>query len=305
MRSPKEYIWHKIGRLILLTLGLFTMHHINSQDIPRLDPDEIQLARIISGNIYEGAALSRYINGSIELYKAYGFEKLSKQEVELEGEKYTVLVYQMADPESAYGIYSIFRKKCDTIPRLTRSDCVTASVYFAQRNKYYYSVINQFDSKKAGQESIDLARTLAGKIHPDSIPWPGIFDYDLFIGYQNSLKLIHGNIALQQVLPAWSSFFESIGNYKAWYLSVETEKSGSFELSLISFENSSDRNHFIKNSSLKLQKIGSLNPGNARLGWNIGEFDILFVDASKFKDSLSPYASAFYQYINKQTGKKK
>ena len=167
----------------------------------------------------------------------------------------------------------------------------------------YYSVINQYGSKKAAQESIELARTLAGKIHPDSIPWPEIFDYDLFIGYQNSLKLIHGNIALQHVLPAWSIFFESVGNYKAWYLPVETDKSGSFDLALISFKNPSDRKLFIKNSSLELQKIGNLNPGNARLGWKIGELDLLFIDASKFKDSLSPYASAFNQYITKQAGK--
>jgi len=282
----------------------FLFSRIRAQEIPRLDPDEIHSAKIISEKIYEGDALMSYTGGGAELYSAYGLDKLCKQEIELNGQTYTINIYEMANPASAYGIYSINKPGCDTVPRITRSECASASVYSAERNRFYYTVANQTGSKQARQESIDFARTLAGKIHPDSIPWPDIFDYDLFIGYQHSLKLIHGSIALQQVLPSWNKYFESIKNYQAWYLPVETERSGSFYLALISFKEASDRKLFIKNNSIKLQKPGDQNPENEKLGWKIGELDLVYIDAKDFKESLRPYTSALDQYINKITRKK-
>ncbi len=290
--------------LYLFGCTLFFFSGIHAQDIPRLDPAEIQSARITSEKIYEGDSLFAYLGRGAELYSAYGAAKLCKQEIELNGETFTIHIYEMADPASAYGIYSICKHNCDTIPRITRSQCASANVYIAERNRFYYTVSNQAGSKQARLESIELARTLAGKIHPDSIPWPDIFDYDLFIGFQHSLKLIHGSIALQQVLPAWSKYFESIRNYKAWYLPVETEKSGSFYLALISFKETSDRKLFIKNNSIKLQKPGDQKPENTKLGWKEGDLDLIYIDATNFRESLSPYTGALDQYINKRSRKK-
>jgi hypothetical protein len=285
--------------LYLICGSLFLFNVINAQEIQRLDPDEIHSAKISSEKIYEGDSLFAYTRGGAELYLAYNADKLCKQEIELNGEMYTIMIWEMADPASAFGIYSICKNKCDTIPRITRNQCASPNIYIAERNRFYYSIINHTGSRQARVESIEFARTLAGKIHPDSIPWPDIFDYDLFIGYQQSLKLIHGNIALQLVLPAWSKYFESTKNFKAWYLPVETEKSGSFYLALISFNEASDCKLFIRTNSIKLQKAGDPNPENAKLGWKIGEKDLIYLDATEFKETLRPYTSALEQYINK------
>jgi hypothetical protein len=296
----------KKGILLLVIfcwgIGLFII--IPAQDIPQLDPDEIQNAKITSQKTYEGEGLYGYIDGGAELYMEYGFDKLMRQELELNGEKFTLLIYRMADPQSAFGIYSLYRYKCDSATRLTRTECNSTYAYMAKRNRFYYSVINQTGSKSARMESIDFAKTLAGKIHPDSIPWPDLFNMDVFIGYQNALKYIRGNIALQQVLVDWSPYFETIRNYSAWYLPVENEKSGTLFLALIRFNNTADRKMFIKNTSLRLQKTGDFNLKKSKMGWNIGDFEILYLDATASNEALIPYASAIYQFLEKLNRKK-
>jgi hypothetical protein len=289
-------------RILLLLIfgwgiGLFMI--LPAQDIPQLDPDEIQNAKITSQKTYEGEGLFGYIDGGAELYLEYGFDKLMRQELERNGEKFTVLIYRMADPQSAFGIYSLYRYKCDSTTRLTRTECGSAYAYTAQRNRFYYSVINQTGSNLSRLESVEFAKTLAGKIQPDSIPWPDLFNMDVFIGHQNALKFIRGNIALQQVLVDWNPYFEAISNYSAWYLPIENEKYGTLFLALIRFNNITDRKKFIKNTSLNLQKTGDVNLKKSKMGWNIDDFEILYLDATASNEAISPYVSAIYQFLRK------
>jgi hypothetical protein len=275
-----------------------------AQDMPQLDTNDILHSTISSQKTYQGEGLYGYIDGGAELYMAYGFDKLVLQEVELGGEKYTIQIYRMADPQSAFGIYSIYRFNCDSSARLTRCQCATRYQYIAERNRYYYSIINQSGSTLARQQSLDIGHILAGKIHPDSIPWPDIFNMDVFIGYQNSLKYIRSNIALQQVLVEWSKYFEFIKNYSLWYLPIENEISGNIYIAFINFQNTSDAKLFIKNSALKLCKSGDKILTNGKLGWLIGDKELMFLDITRVKEPVSPYISAIYQFMNKLKKKK-
>ena len=175
--------------LAIFAWGTGFIEILNSQEMPMLDSSDIPRAKFASLKTYSGHGLYDYMDGGAELYMEYGFDKLCIQEIELTGEKLTVQVYRMADLKSAFGIYSLYPYKCDSSTRLTRCECATRYQYLAERNKFYYSVINQEGSVLARQQSLYIARILAGKIHPDSIPWPDLFNMDLLIGYQNSLQI--------------------------------------------------------------------------------------------------------------------
>jgi hypothetical protein len=127
---------------------------------------------------------------------------------------------------------------------------------------------------------------------------------DVFIEYQNSLKFIRGNIALQQVLVDWSPYFESIMNFSAWYLPVEREKSGNLYVALISFSNESDCKAFIRNAAVNIQSYGEMNLKKDKVGWMIGKDALLFMDAAALNEPVSPYASAVYQFLSKYNKKK-
>jgi hypothetical protein len=294
----------RIWLALILALEMVSFESLSAQEFPQLLKEDIPDAKITVQKTYEGEGLYGYIDGGAELYMAYGFEKLVLEEVELNAEKYTVLVYKMADPQSAFGIFSLYRYKCDSAVRLTRSECITAYQYLAERNRYYYSIINQSGSKLAKQESLNLAKIFAGKIHPDSIPWPDLFNMDLFIGYQNSLRYIRDNVALQQVLADWTLYFESIKNYSLWFLPVENERTGNFYIALIRFTNATDCAVFIKNSSLSLHNTGEMNIKKEKLGWMTNENSILYFDAGGMKESPDPYLNAIYQFLPKLKKKK-
>jgi len=294
----------RILMIVVLAWVFSLFMRLPAQDFPQLDPDEIQNAKITSQKTYEGEALYGFIDGGAELYMAYGFDKLVRQELELNGEKFTLLIYRLADPQSAFGIYSLFRYKCDSSARLTRTECTSDYVYIAERDKFYYSVINQTGSKSARLQSREFVSVLAGKINPDSIPWPDLFNMDVFIEYQNSLKFIRGNIALQQVLVDWSPYFESIKKFSLWYLPVEREKSGNFYIALINFSNEGDCKIFIRNAAVNIQSYGEMNLKKDKVGWMIGKEALLLLDASALNEPISPYASAVYQFLSKYNKKK-
>jgi hypothetical protein len=291
----------RIGILVALVFAwrVFCTEFLAAQDFPQLSATDVSKAKIIKQKTYEGEGLYGYMDGGAELYMAYGFEKLSLQEIEINSEKYTVIIYRMAEPQSAFGIYSIYRFKCDSTIKLTRNECVTAYQYSAQRNKYYYSVINQSGSKAAQQESLNMAKILIGKIYPDSIPWPDLFNMDVLIEYQTSLKYIRGNIALQQVLVDWNQYLGAFKNYSMWYLPIENENSGNIYMAIINFINAADCKAFLKNTALSVQNIGDKNLKKGKLGWMINENSILYLDITGIKESPDPYANAIYLFLTK------
>ena len=90
-------------------------------------PDKIgEWKQTADTEVYEGEDLFLYINGGADIYHEYGFVKVTSAEYSKEGAgRISVELYRMADPVSAFGIFSfrtggIWRKTSDG--NLTRSD---------------------------------------------------------------------------------------------------------------------------------------------------------------------------------------
>jgi hypothetical protein len=58
---------------------------------------------------YEANDLYRFIDGAAEIYHAYGFVRVLSQEYLLGDDALVVSVYEMSDPEAAFGIFSYHR----------------------------------------------------------------------------------------------------------------------------------------------------------------------------------------------------
>ena len=100
-------------------------------------------------------------------------------------------------------------------------------------------------------------------------------------------------MALQQVLANWNSYFKSIKKFSLWYLPIEDERTGKLYVALIHFHNTEDLNSFIKNTSLRLYTPSDRNLIKGKLGWKLGEHDLLFMDDTGILESVDSYVSAF------------
>jgi hypothetical protein len=72
------------------------------------DPDDVRgWKKAPTSELYIGEDLFRYINGGAEIYHEYGFKQVLVQDFSSEnGRSVSAEIYEMARPESAYGIYT-------------------------------------------------------------------------------------------------------------------------------------------------------------------------------------------------------
>ncbi len=85
---------------------------LTGEPIENLLPADSQIApwkRSGKQEIYKERELFNYIDGGADIYLEYGFNQVISQEFSYEEESIVVDVYQMNDPEAAFGIYSIHR----------------------------------------------------------------------------------------------------------------------------------------------------------------------------------------------------
>lgn len=101
--------------LIVLLCLLFQFMYVNGEDgltadnLRTLLPEKPGDSWETKGapQEYKGDDLFLYINGGAEIYHEYGFERVIVQDYINSSDKTIILeLYQMEDPESAYGIYS-------------------------------------------------------------------------------------------------------------------------------------------------------------------------------------------------------
>ncbi|MBS2209787.1 hypothetical protein KEM09_00120 [Carboxylicivirga mesophila] len=106
--------------------------------------------KVTSEQTYDAGALYGYMNGGSELYKEYQFQKLTVQELEIEGQELKFECFEMATPILAYGIFSVNVYQCQSaenslLPYLCATDYQLQAVY---GNKYL-SIINNTGSSDA------------------------------------------------------------------------------------------------------------------------------------------------------------
>lgn len=117
--------------------------------------------------LYRPDDLYGHINGGAELFLEFGFEFLSMLRYEAGGARYTVEMYQMADPQAALGVYLA---KCgnETVdPTLGFRHTAGRYQLMMVRNRFFFVISNPAGDEAGAQRLKILARQWSDMLEPD------------------------------------------------------------------------------------------------------------------------------------------
>ena len=187
-----------------------------------LNNEELSGLEVTETQTYDGGSLWGYMDGGADLYLEFGFQKLTSQAVTFDNTSFQVDIFEMNDPLSTFGIYSVNRFRCKTgCDTIVQNDCLNAYQYQMVLGKYYINIVNQVGSSKAMEESLQIGQVFAKKVKDQSeITYPEEIKTNLTDTNKMKLKLMVGRLGVQNGYPAWSDFLSGWDNYQLWMLPV-------------------------------------------------------------------------------------
>jgi hypothetical protein len=171
-----------------------------------LPPGDIDVwGRNYSSEEYEGENLYLYINGGAEIYHEFGFQRVLVQDYKNDNDKSISLeLYEMTDPESAFGIYTF--KRGDSGDSLALGNEGSLEDYYLNFWKGRFLVtITGFDRD---EETIKGLKTIAKAVDdliPDSCKPPDLVGLLPDQGLEREkIKYFKGHLALFNNYPFFS-----------------------------------------------------------------------------------------------------
>ena len=151
---------------------------------------------------YTGEDLFHYINGGAEIYHEYGFKEVIVQDFKKDSHSLSVEIFEMTDPQSAYGIYS-FKRSPEGIPPGTKSEGSLEGYYLNMWKSRYLITITGFDEERQTIEGLkDFAKAIEVKIKTEKDTKPDLLqklpEKALIAG---SEKYFRGNLGLYNSYP--------------------------------------------------------------------------------------------------------
>ncbi|MCX6152495.1 MAG: hypothetical protein NTX22_18360 [Ignavibacteriales bacterium] len=239
---------------MFLLLLLLLITNVNAEvTFPQITDGEIPGAKIIKSEFYDGSSLYGYIDGGADVYLEYGFQKLLVQEIDLEGTHFIINIYEMKNPEAAFGIFSISRFKCENNDSLSKFNCVSLFQILAIKSNFYLQILNEKGTTETQAISYNLIKIILGKIKLDDFTIPSFFKNKLFVSYKKDLKFINGILGLQNGFPDWLEKFDSVKNYSLYILPIELPD-GYIQLAEINFQTSNELVSFQEQVGCKLKE---------------------------------------------------
>jgi len=167
-------------------------------------------------DIYNESTLWGYINGGADLYIEYGFTELMAQDIVWETEPFKIDAYIMDSPESAFGIFSISRNDCDLSGEIGKWECITPYQVQVAYGNLYLSVIAYNGTIRSTELAIEIAKKIINKMQGKSFSLPGFFTNENTAVNKSSVKLIKGQLAIQNSYVKMEKAFAGIEDYKLW-----------------------------------------------------------------------------------------
>jgi len=194
-----------------------------ASDKVALSDDEFPGLKVTETHNYDGGSLWGYMDGGADLYLEYGFQKLTSQAVKCNDITFQVDIFEMNNPLSAFGIYSVNRFRCkEGSDTLVSNDCLNAYQYQIVAGKYYINIVNQVGSSKAIETSLQIGRLFEQKLKGQpEVAFPNEIKKNLTGNNRIKLKLMVGRLGVQNGYPDWSEFLSGWENYHLWMLPVE------------------------------------------------------------------------------------
>lgn len=235
---------------------IFCLSICKTTGIPIIDSTDFPEAKFFPQEQYGANSLWGYMNGGAELYREYGFQKLTVQKLELNNMAYKIEYYLMENRQSAFGIFSILRFRCNHSDTLPVIHCISKQQLQLVYNSYYISVSSNKHSDTNTKDMLQLAKCI---VKNDTTPKKQrykIFGDEKFFSTSKSLTYIKGELALQNSFIKWQNFFEDLQNFHLYLQPVLIHEKKCY-VSKIEFFNVDDLNKFLQNSNSQLPVSGS------------------------------------------------
>jgi hypothetical protein len=186
------------------------------------------------------------MNGGSELYKEYQFQKLSVQELEVDGQELKFECFEMATPNLAFGIFSVNVYQCQSaenslLPHLCSTDYQLQAVY---GNKYL-SIINNtgsMDAQKAAEKV--LLSFMKNNPQQDEILLP---KYITQLNPDNVMYM-NGVLAMENRAAQWTGLYQQLKLNSCYILKWKTSKASVivFEADKNSMNDLADESYMVK-----------------------------------------------------------
>jgi len=274
-------------------LLLFSALPIFSQDNqpPFLTDEELDGGETTRFNVFDGNSLWGYINGGADIYLEYGFKQVLVQEISHKNSNYKIEIYRMIDMESAYGIFSVSTFRClDDNPQNIDHYCETNyQIQFALADSYV-SITNESGNDEGRIYIRYLASIIESRTEHMNFTLPALFQHELFKPYIGSMKLMKGNLGLQNGFAFWSGRFDFPDNFKILLLPVRMDK-GEVNVAILEFKSSEEREKFYSQNDML--------SGNAAAGmtWYYGTTSILFFETSLSEEDSIQYIKILEEFL--------
>lgn len=195
----------------LLYILLLIPYQLFSQVIPLQDKD-IPQALISNTDILTGQDFRDYMKGSGETYLEYGFKSLMVQDIRWNSEHIVLEAFEMNDPSSAYGIYSVNIPNCKTRDTLTSFDCFSPGVYQSAYGRFFLRISSE--TPTPGDKG--MFSLIAGKFmgnNPDSLfKLPAVFTKDMLRRFGRDPWCTKGVLGVQHTPVPWQDLFNMVRN---------------------------------------------------------------------------------------------
>jgi hypothetical protein len=195
----KKYLILMLLKIKLGLVLLMLVSQLPAQDIKGLLPADNMVVgwkMAEEPGIYEGDNLFELIDGGADLYMEYGFARVISAHysdpmlTSLQAE-----IYEMENPESAYGIFSITRIGSEWVYHPGNLAALEDSYISLWKGRYFVTVSYTSGSNYRQDVLTEFASAIAAKI-PDEGDCPAIVDKFRELSLDNRPVFLEGNLAL-------------------------------------------------------------------------------------------------------------
>jgi hypothetical protein len=213
---------------------------LNAKDLPGWE--------ISTPERYSANQLYGYINGGAEIYLEYGFRKVTGQRCTREKHELQIDIYEMVNPEAAFGMFSTLRGRCGTALPGTQWNCVTPEQILFAKGAYLISIVPYDRAAETRSAAMKAAKVLVGRIKGAEFRTPPTFRAAPLSTSQRSLRYVHGPLALQSVLNEWTAWLDGIDRFDMYH-TVVGDGGRRTEAATISFKSKRDVERFLRQCS--------------------------------------------------------
>ncbi len=238
---------------LIILISTINLYPQMDTDFPSIAQQDIPGGIISKSSYFDGDGLWGHINGGADLYLEYGFDKLLFQDIDWKDHNFRVEYYRMKSPESAFGIYSTSIFKCSKRDTISRYVCISPYQVQSALGRFYISIANNKGTKEATKLTIELFSTINRKSAEQPYELPKLVGDNFLEDNLLNIKLVKGNLGIQNGFPELSGLFEEFSGYSLYHDPISST-------SIVNFKSEKDLARFIEKGKVLSAERFKMNP---------------------------------------------